>query len=118
MIKPVTKTIDVDGMPLGRAASNVARELMGKEEVGFAPNKTPNILIEIKNIEKIKIADSKKIKKKYFSHSGYLGNLKSKRMGDFLDKSPQDLFLKVVAGMLPRNKLRGNRLAKIKFQLK
>lgn len=71
----------------------------------------PNILmgdkVIITNAAKIKVTGTNKmIQKRYYRHSGYLGNLKSESMADLMRTNPSKIILHSVSGMLPKNKLR------------
>ena len=108
--------IDVANISLGRAASDVARILMGKNDLDFARNKVSRVRVTVRNVSLLKMSESKKIKNKYYTHSGYLGNLKSKTLGELFEESPEKMFLKTVSGMLPDNKIKKLRLKNIIFQ--
>lgn len=97
--------IDVGGFALGRAASMVASVLRAKSQPDFAPNRAPTFKVEIKNYDRIKISDKKMDQKIYKRYSGYPSGLKKIKLVDVYRKNPQDLFLRAVKGMLPKNKL-------------
>lgn len=108
-------TFDLKGKSVGRAASEVAKILMGKNEVDFSPNKVSPVTIKIKNAGLLKMDISKMYKKKYYYHSGYLGNLREVPLKEEFEKSPNEFFVKVLGGMLPRNRLKKPRLSQVKF---
>ncbi|NOY35782.1 MAG: 50S ribosomal protein L13 [bacterium] len=99
--------LDVKGKALGRAATEAAVILRGKNNTDFAPNRIPDIKLLVENIDKIKITGNKLKQKKYIRHSGYPGSLKTAAMEDVIDKKGTGyVFEKAVSGMLPKNKLR------------
>ena len=98
--------IDLEGVSLGRAATRVASILRGKTRADFAPNKVPQLTLELKNCDKLKIDEKKKEQKKYKRYSGYPSGLKLTKLGELYRKNPKEVFLKAVMGMLPRNRLR------------
>ncbi len=98
---------------MGRAASEVASILRGKNRSDFAPNKSPEITLEIKNCDKLKIGEKKMEQKKYKRYSGYPSGLKHTKLGELYGKNPREVFIKAVKGMLPRNKLRKNLIKNI-----
>lgn len=106
--------INVEGMPFGRAASQVAKILMGKNKADFAYNKVTDDIVIIENIEKIKIAESK-MNNLYFSHSGYIGNLITKKLSEIAANDIKGFFTSVVKKMLPDNRLRKSRINRLKF---
>lgn len=98
--------IDAKNRILGRLASEAAVLLWGKNKPDFAPNKVPNAKVQIFNISKIKISGKKFEQKLYYSHSGYVGNLKTKTFKEIFEKDPCQVVQRAVLGMLPKNKLR------------
>lgn len=106
---------DVQGMSIGRAASEVAKMLMGKDDLDFARNRVPDVQIHILNCEKLALDPKGQIKKIYYRHSGYLGNLKSRSQKEIFENSPKALFMSVLGGMLPNNKLKTYRIKKVIF---
>ncbi len=106
-------TIDVENKSLGRAASEIALILQGKRSPDFNPRLAGNDKVIVKNIEKIKITGKKKEQKIYYSHSGRPGGLKKKKMGGVFDDSPAEVLRITVGGMLPKNKLKKDRLKRL-----
>lgn len=106
---------DAKGKSLGRVASDIAKILMGKGDVDFALNKVTNSEVILKNIESVKVDNKKMTEKKYYRHSGHLGNLKESSMKNLWGSNPQQLFINILKKMLPDNKLRRDRLNKVKF---
>jgi large subunit ribosomal protein L13 len=111
-----THTIDATGKVLGRLATEVAVLLRGKQKAEFVPYKDMGDFVVIKNIDKIKITGKKLEQKKYYSHSGYPGALKTVVMGKLFEKSPAEVFQRTVAGMLPHNKLKSEQIKRLKFE--
>ena len=106
---------DADGKSLGRAASDVAKLLIGKDNVEYSPNKIEKSIIEIKNIERLIYTGKKLTQKKYYTHSGYLGNIKESTLEESLAKGTEKVFIKTVSGMLAKNRLRKPQIKRIKF---
>jgi len=110
-----TVRINVKGKTPGRAASEAAKVLIGKDEVSYSPNRIPDVELIIENIDHLSLEPQKITKKTYYKHSGYLGKLKTIKAQTLIDKDIQGYFKKVVSGMLPNNKLKTARLKRIKF---
>jgi len=109
-----TLEINADGEKLGRIATKVAVFLMGKNDISFARNKTPDIEVKVINVSKMEISDSKKSTKLYKRYTGYPGGLREEKMGKIIDKKGyKEIFRKAVYGMLPSNKLRPLRMKKL-----
>ena len=98
--------IDAKERILGRLATEAAVLLWGKNRPDFVPNKVPNTKVHVFNIAKIKVSGKKFEDKLYYSHSGYVGNLKVKNFKEIFEKDPCIVMRKAVLGMLPKNKLR------------
>lgn len=109
-------TIDVTGKPLGRAAAAIAVLLRGKSKVGFVPYKDDGDFVEVENITKIKFTGKKIDQKKYFHHTGYLGNAKEKSLKNLFITNPDEVLRKAVLGMLPHNKLRQHMIKRLTFK--
>lgn len=110
MVKRIHKkdvTIDAKEKILGRLASQVATLLIKNEDTISS--------VSISNIDKIKVSGKKKEQKVYRHHSGYPGGLKEKKFDEIFSKDPEEIFLRAVKGMLPKNKLRKDRIKRIKF---
>ena len=108
--------IDVTGMSFGRAASEVAKALIGKEKTDFAYNKVCGEVIIVSNVDKLTITGRKAAQKSYYKHSGYIGNLKETKMGERYEANPQLAFSATVKGMLPKNRLADRMIKRLKFE--
>ena len=62
----------------------------------------------------MKITGNKTNDKKYFKHTGYIGNLKTSNLGDMLKKNPSFVIKNAVKGMLPKNSLGRSMIKKLK----
>ena len=106
--------IDADGMVLGRLASQIAKQICGKNSVSYTPSVDVGDFIIVKNAEKIILKGSKIDQKKYYKHSGYPGGLKTTSFKSMLNKNPEFIIMNAVKGMLPKNKLASSMLKKLK----
>ena len=87
---------------------------MGKNKAQYTPHNDLGDYIVVINAEKVKVTGNKDIQKKYFRHSGYPGGLKSSTFSEIIEKNPEDIILKAVKGMLPKNKLSNSMISKLK----
>lgn len=97
--------VDATGQSLGRLASQIAIYLMGKEKPSYTPNQDCGDYIIVINCNKIKTTSKKLKDKKYYNVSGYNGGLRTRSMGVMLEKYPEEMFSRVVWGMLPKGRL-------------
>jgi len=112
-----THTIDATNKSLGRLATEIADLLRGKKKVGFAPYKDEGDFVKVGNIAQMKITGRKFKQKKYYHHTGYLGNLKEITMEKLADKKGiKEVLRKAVFGMLPKNKLRAQIIKRLSFK--
>lgn len=112
-----THTIDATGKTLGRIASDAAMCLMGKRSPDYTPHIPPHDAVFVTNLSKARFTGTKTETKVYHHFSGYPGGLKSEKLGEYWEKKPEELFEKIVSGMLPKNKLRPLMLKKLKVTL-
>lgn len=105
--KPKNNEIKIDASKqiLGRLASDIAEKLQAKRSVDFAYNKVPNVKVVVYNAKDIMVTGNKKEQKKYYKHTGYLGNLKEITLEKLLKKNPSKVIELAVKGMLPKNRL-------------
>lgn len=106
--------VDVEGIPLGRAASEIAKVLRGKHKATFTPHEDVGDFVIVLNAGKIKLTGRKIDDKLYHRHTGYPGGLKTVNARKMLEKKPEDLIKIAVKGMLPKNNLGRKLLRKMK----
>jgi large subunit ribosomal protein L13 len=68
----------------------------------------------IVNAEKVALTGSKLLQKKAYRHSGYPGGLTATTYSELLEKSPEKAVEKAIRGMIPKNSLGRDQLAKLK----
>ncbi|MGO1594612.1 MAG: 50S ribosomal protein L13, partial [Ancrocorticia sp.] len=99
---------------LGRLAAQVATLLRGKHKPTFAPHADGGDYVIVVNAEKIALTGSKREQKFAYRHSGFPGGLKATSYTELLASNPELAVEKAVAGMLPKNTLGRQQLAKLK----
>ena len=97
--------VDAEGMTLGRLASEVAKVLRGKNKPTFTPHVDTGDYVIVVNAEKIAVTGKKMDQKIYYSHSDYVGGLKSATLKEMLAKHPERVIEQAVKGMLPKGPL-------------
>ena len=107
--------VDATDKILGRLATEMAKKLRGKDKPTFTPHVDCGDFIIIINAEKIKVKGGNKLEdKKYYRHSGYVGNLKVTNLEEMLKKNPEFVIKNAVRGMIPHNTLGRIVLRKLK----
>lgn len=107
--------IDASQAPLGRISTVAARQLTGKDKPMYTPHIDCGDFVVIINADNLVVTGSKVEKKVYYRHSNFPGGLKETSLKEKLVKDSTDVVYKAVRGMLPVNKLRQDRLARLKI---
>lgn len=107
--------VDVEGKVLGRVASEIAQKLIGKHKKEYTPHIDAGDFVVVINAEKVAVTGSKEHTKLYYSHSGYMGGLKTTTYADLQEKFPDRIIQKAVNNMIPKNKLRSDRMTRLKI---
>jgi large subunit ribosomal protein L13 len=106
--------VDAEGKTLGRLATQIADALRGKRKPEYTPHCDSGDFVVVVNAEKIRVTGNKINDKIYYRHSGYPGGLRSRTLGEMLERQPEEVIRKAVKGMLPRNRLARAQLRKLK----
>lgn len=97
--------LDAEGKTLGDVAVEAAVLLRGKHKPIFTPHVDCGDSVIIINASKIVLTGKKLEQKKYYHHSGYIGNLKEVGYDKLMAEKPEFAVTKAVKGMLPDNVL-------------
>ncbi len=108
-------SIDATGKTLGRLATELAVILKGKNKPSFSPHMDNGDYVVVTNCDKFVVTGNKMTDKTYYRHTGFLGGLKEISLEDLLEKKPTRALELAVSGMLPKNKLRKDMLARLKL---
>lgn len=106
--------IDASSMPLGKLAVVVADKLMGKSKVTYTPHVDNGDYAVVVNAKDIQVTGNKLTDKKYYHHSGFPGGLTELKLEEVIAKDPKIAIEHAVKGMLPKNKLAADRLARLR----
>ena len=105
--------IDVNGKVLGRVANEIAELLIGKSKVNYVPYLDMGDNVVVINSAKVTVTGRKMDEKIYQNFSGYPGGLKEMPLKTVMERNPERALRTAVSGMLPKNKLRDRRLARL-----
>lgn len=106
--------IDANGKIVGRLASEISILLMGKHKPVFSKHQDVGDYVVLLNAEKVKFSGRKETQKLYRRHSGYPGGFREITAKLLREKYPERIIKKAVFGMLPDNKLKRERLKRLK----
>jgi large subunit ribosomal protein L13 len=107
--------IDASEAPLGRVSTRIATLLTGKEKPMFSHHIDCGDYVVVINAKDVVVTGKKDQQKIYYHHSQFPGGLKELTLNEKLAKDPNYAIYHAVRGMLPVNKLRDGRLARLKI---
>ncbi len=105
---------DAAETPLGRLATVIATRLSGKYKPTFTPHMDDGDFVVVINAENIIATGNKETKKIYYSYSGYPSGIKSRTLAEARQKDATKIVRAAVKGMLPKNKLSADRMARLR----
>ena len=106
--------IDASTLPLGKLAVVIADKLMGKSKVTYTPHIDNGDYVVVINAKNLKVTGEKMTQKKYYRHSGFPGGLTEIKLEEVIEKNPAVAIEEAVKGMLPKNKLSADRMARLR----
>ena len=106
--------VDASVVPLGRLSTTIANLLTGKGKPMYTQHIDVGDYVIVVNADKLVVTGKKFEDKKYYRHSGYPGGIKETTLAELMEKDSTKVIRKAIRGMLPVNKLRDDRLARLK----
>lgn len=106
--------VDASEGPLGRVATVIATYLTGKNKPMYTAHIDCGDNVVVINAAKLVVTGNKLQDKKYYRYSGFPGGMKEMTLADKLAKDPASVIEAAVKGMLPKNKLADERLARLR----
>ncbi len=103
--------IDATDISMGRVSTVAASLLIGKGKPTVTDHMDGGDYVIVINTDNMKFTGNKKDQKLYQNHSGFPGGLRTRTLGDI---TTTEALTKSIRGMLPVNKLRDARLARLK----
>lgn len=117
-VDTIAYTIDAKGRPLGRVASEAASALLGKKSAQYVKNFVLPVEVTITNASKLTIGERKMAQKEYVHYTGYPGGLRTTSLALLKEKKGiEEVLRRAVDGMIPRNKLRKERMKRLTIKL-
>ena len=81
----------------------------------WQPQRDVGDFVVVTNVADVIVTGPKMEKKMYYRHTGFPGGLRVLSMEELIKKNPVEPLRKAVVGMLPKNKLRGQRLRRLRL---
>lgn len=105
VVKKEWYIVDAKDKILGRLSSKIAKYLMGKHKIEYAPYLDIGDYVIVINSNKIFVSGNKQSKKIYYRHTGYVGGLKKLNFKWMMVHYPTKIVEIAVKGMLPKGPL-------------
>lgn len=106
--------VDAKGKILGQVATEVALKLIGKNKPTYTPHTDGGDFVVVINASEVEVTANKAQTKMYVRHSGFPGGYRENTFAEMIVKHPDQVIEHAVNNMLPNNKLRDRRLARLK----
>lgn len=106
--------VDASEVPLGRLSSAVAQLLLGKGKPQFTKHVDCGDYVVVINAAELIVTGDKGEKKIYYRHTGHPGGIKQATLDEKQASDPTFAIRHAIRGMLPDNKLRDERLKRLK----
>ncbi|HEX8591223.1 MAG TPA: 50S ribosomal protein L13 [Candidatus Paceibacterota bacterium] len=117
-VETIRYTVNAANRPLGRVASEAASALLGKKSAHYVKNFVLPVEVTIENAAKLTIGEKKLTQKEYTRYTGYPGGLRTTTLAELKEKKGiEEVIRKAVDGMIPRNKLRKERMKRLTITL-
>lgn len=107
--------VDAEGQVLGRMATDIAKKLLGKEKPTFTSHIDGGDYVVVINAEKVVVTRNKAEGKIYYRHSGFPGGLRQRSFNEMQARNPEEIIRLAVINMLPKNRLRDQRMTRLKI---
>lgn len=107
--------LDASSAPMGRLATRIATLLRGKHKRDFTPHMDCGDFVVVTNVAKIKFTGRKVEQKLIYTHSRFLGGLKTKQLKHEIVLNPDKVLWKAVREMLDDVKFRPAMLKRMKL---
>ena len=106
--------IDAAQAPLGRAATRIANLLIGKSKVTYTPHIDNGDYVVVINAQALVVTGDKETGKIYYRNSGFPGGISEATLKEVRSKNPERIIEAAVKGMIPKNKLASDRMARLR----
>jgi large subunit ribosomal protein L13 len=108
--------IDATGKAPGRVATEAATRLIGKHMISYEFHLDKGDKVIILNADKAVFTGKKIDQKIYRHHSMHPGGLKEVPVKKVAKEDPEEVIRHAVMRMLPKNKLRADRIRRLQFK--
>jgi large subunit ribosomal protein L13 len=111
---PKWYVVDVKDQVVGRAASMIAKVIIGKHKASFTPHVDTGDFVVVLNADKVVFTRNKLDSKIYRDYSGYISGLKERTAREMLQTKPEEVIRRAVWGMTNKSSLARHQMKKLK----
>ena len=111
---PEWHLLDAKEQVVGRLATQAAQLLLGKHRPDTVPHVVPPVNVVVINTDEAVFSGAKEEAKRYSRYTGYPGGLRQRTVREQRQRDSRRLVSDAISGMLPKNKLRAQRLQHLK----
>jgi large subunit ribosomal protein L13 len=106
--------LDAKNRILGEVATEAAQLLIGKQKPTYTPHIDGGDYVIVINAQQVAVTGNKRQDKMYYSHSSQPGGFRAEPFAHLQERAPEQIIIKAVRGMLPKNKLQDPRILRLK----
>ncbi len=106
--------VDASKHVFGHMAVRIAEVLMGKHTPLYTPHLNVGAGVIVINAEKAHFTGNKRETRVYTDYSGWMGGLKKRTLGTYLEENPEELVKRAVRRMLPKTRMGRQMLKRLK----
>jgi large subunit ribosomal protein L13 len=106
--------LDARNKVLGRLATEAAQLLLAKHRLDSRPHIVAPVYVVVTNSDEVVLTGTKETNKLYRRYTGYPGGLRERTAAQVRQHDSRRLITEAVAGMLPKNSLRDERMKHLK----
>jgi large subunit ribosomal protein L13 len=107
--------VDGYGEVMGRLASKLVPLLTGKHKPIYQPYRDCGDYVVVVNAGFTVVTGKRMEKKKYYHHTQYPGGLKTMPLWRLFEQNPVEPLRRAIFGMLPKNRLRHQRMTRLRL---
>lgn len=112
-IKREWKIFDLKNKILGRSTTEISSVLQGKGKVSYSAYLDSGDYVVVINARRVEVTGKKAKDKTYNRYSGYPSGRSQIKFKELIVRKPSEVIRHAVSGMLPKNKHRDRRLARL-----
>ncbi len=115
-LKRATVVIDATDKIVGRLATQIVKQLMGKDQPTYIPHIDTGVFIKVINASKLIYSGKKMDQKVFFRSSNRPSGIKRVAVRKLQEDQPGEILRHAVKYMLPKNRTQNERLKRLMIE--